>query len=54
MKIRVMGLPVEVDAAVSALRAAVDVVSVSSAYPCRGDSREVRVYVEARPRGEAK
>lgn len=50
MKIRLMGLPAEVDATVAALRVALDVVSVSSAYPCRGESREVRVYVDARPK----
>jgi len=47
MKIRLMGLPADVDQAVAALRTALDVVSVSAPYPCRGDSREVRRYVEA-------
>lgn len=45
-----MGLPDEVNEALTALRTALDVVSVSATYPCRGESREVRVYVEARPK----
>lgn len=49
MQIRLMGLPNEVQAAVAALRATerLDVVEVSGECPCRGDSRQVRVYVRA-------
>jgi len=49
MKIRIMGLPVEVDQAVNTLSdaQALDVIEVSSPYPNRGDSRVVRVYIEA-------
>ncbi len=49
MKIRLMGLPAEVDQAITALRdaPALDVTEVSSPYPNRGDSRMIRVYIEA-------
>jgi len=52
MKIRLSGLPAEVGQAVSALSDAdtLDVIEVSSPYPNRGDSRMVRVYIEARLR----
>ncbi|MFE9099773.1 hypothetical protein [Actinomadura geliboluensis] len=48
MKIRLMDLPEEIDAWVEALRSAFDVVEVSRPIPNRGDSRQVRVYVEIR------
>lgn len=48
MKIRLIGLPSECEAAVQLLRQVLDVVSVSAAYATRGRSREIRVYVEAR------
>ena len=48
MKIRLMGLPEEVGPATDALREVFDVFSVSEARPNRGDSREVRVYLEVR------
>ena len=49
VKIRLTGLPPEVDQAVNALSdaQALDVIEVSSPYPNRGDSRQVRVYIEA-------
>lgn len=49
MKIRLMGLPAEVDQAVTILNDAdsLDVLEVSDPYPNRGDSRMVRVYIEA-------
>jgi hypothetical protein len=50
MKIRLMGLPAEIDQAINALRdlSDLDVVQVDGPYPNRGDSRMVRVYIEAR------
>ena len=49
MKIRLTGLPAEIDQAVSVINdaQALDVIEVSSPYPNRGDSRQVRVYIEA-------
>ena len=49
MKIRITDLPAEADQAVKALRetSAVDVIDVSDPRPNRGDSRLVRVYIEA-------
>lgn len=47
MKIRIMGTPRECDDAVKVLRLAFNVLEVSSPRPNRGDSRLVRVYVEA-------
>ncbi|QSB14583.1 hypothetical protein JQS43_24435 [Natronosporangium hydrolyticum] len=51
MKVRIMGTPAECQAAVTALAASprLSVVEVSNPYPNRGDSRQVRVYVEAHP-----
>ena len=56
MKIRLSGLPAEVDQAVSALSDAdaLDVIEVSSPYPNRGDSRIVRVYIEAQFRADGR
>lgn len=48
MKIRLMGLPGEVADALTVLRAHLDVVEASGTIPNRGESRQVRVYVEAR------
>ena len=44
-----MGLPVEVDRVVAALRdcAHLAVVQVDGPYPSRGDSAQVRLYVRA-------
>ena len=49
MKIRLMGLPAEVDQAVTIIRdaKALDVIQVDGPYPNRGDSRQVRIYIEA-------
>lgn len=51
MKVRLMGTPAECSAAVTALADSprLSVVEVSNPYPNRGDSRQVRVYVEAHP-----
>ncbi len=56
MKIRLSGLPAEVGQAVSALRKAdaLDVIEVSSPYPNRGDSRIVRIYIEAQLRADGR
>lgn len=48
MKIRLMGLPAEVDQAVIICDAKVfEAVQVDGPYPNRGNSRLVRVYIEA-------
>jgi len=48
MKIRLMGLPGEVDQAVTVISDAkgLDVVQVDGPYPNRGRSHMVRLYVE--------
>jgi hypothetical protein len=53
MKIRLMGLPAEIGQAIDALRGLpdLDVIQVDGPYPNRGDSRMVRVYIEARLSG---
>jgi len=53
MKIRLMGLPAEIDQAVEALSATplLDLIEVTDPYPNRGTSRMVRVYIEARLTG---
>ena len=52
MNIRIMGLPAEITPVIQALTDAEDleVIQVSDPYPNRGDSRMVRVYIQARPR----
>jgi hypothetical protein len=49
MKIRIMGLPAEVDHTVRVLQEnkELDVIEVNGPYSNRGNSRMVRVYVEA-------
>jgi hypothetical protein len=49
MKIRIMGLPTEIEEAITTLTQAeaLDVIEVSDRYPNRGNSRLVRVYIEA-------
>jgi hypothetical protein len=51
MKIRIIGTPDEVRAAVAALRACqvpqLDVTGVSDPYPVRSNPAHVRVYVDA-------
>jgi hypothetical protein len=56
MKIRLSGLPAEIDQAVSILTGtpALDVIEVSNPYPSRGDSRIVRVYIEAQLRADGR
>jgi hypothetical protein len=56
MKIRIMGLPAEVTYAITALLDAdsLDVTEVSAPYPNRGDSRMVRVYLEAQPHADSR
>ena len=51
MKIRLMGLPTELDQFLAALSQAdvLDVIEISGPYPNRGSSRMVRIYIEARP-----
>jgi hypothetical protein len=53
MKIRMTGLPAEIDQAIKALRDIpdLDVIQADSPYPNRGDSRMVRMYIEARLSG---
>lgn len=48
MKIRVMGLPPEVNEAVKVIGEVFDVIQVDGPYPNRGNSRMVRVYIETR------
>lgn len=48
MKIRLMGLPDEVEEVISRLETVLDVVEKSAPYANRGDSRQVRCYVEIR------
>ena len=49
MKIRIMGLPGEIEQAIKTITDAdaLDVTEVSDRYPNRGNSRLVRVYIEA-------
>jgi hypothetical protein len=49
MKIRLMGLPAEINQTVTVLNDAdsLNVLQVSDPYPNRGDSHTVRVYIEA-------
>ena len=49
MKIRITGLPAEVERTTEALHATpdLDVAEVSGPYPNQGASRMVRVYIEA-------
>jgi hypothetical protein len=51
VKIRIMGLPADVWCAVNALTDAdsLDLLEVSDPYPNRGDSRMIRVYIDAQP-----
>jgi hypothetical protein len=49
MKIRITGQPGEVTGVITALTNAdsLDVIEVSDPYPNRGDSKMIRIYVEA-------
>ena len=55
MKLRLMGLPTEVDQAVIIVYDAnvFDVIQVDGPYPNRGDSRQVRIYIEAQLRSDS-
>jgi hypothetical protein len=48
MKIRIIGLPDEVTQAADIIAAAFDVIEISDPYPCRGNTRNVRIYAEVR------
>jgi hypothetical protein len=48
MKIRIIGPPEEAEQATDLIANALDVIEVSQPYPCRGNSRNVRIYIEAR------
>jgi hypothetical protein len=50
MKIRIMGLPDEIEQALKALTGTdlLDLIEVSDPYPNRGNSRMARIYIEAR------
>lgn len=48
MKIRLVGLPDELAAAAARISTVLDVVKTSQPYPCRGVSRQYRVYLEVR------
>ena len=48
MKVRLHGTPAEVTTATDRLRTVLAVVAVSPAYPDRGPSQLVRVYLEVR------
>ena len=56
VKLRLMGLPAEVDQAVTVLSdaRAFDVVQVDGPYPNRGNSRLVRVYIEVQLRADGR
>jgi hypothetical protein len=53
MKIRLMGSATECAAAIETLRLCLDVLAVSGDYTNRGDSRTVRVYLDANVTQEA-
>jgi hypothetical protein len=56
VKIRIMGRPVEVTQVITVLNDAdsLDVIEVSAPYPNRGDSRMVRVYLEAQAHADSR
>ena len=55
MKIRLMGLPAEISHTLRVIHEArtFDVIQVNGPYPNRGDSRLVRVYIEAQLRTDS-
>ena len=55
MKIRLMGLPAEITQTLTAIQqtSTLDVIQVNGPYPNRGDSRLVRVYIEAQLRTDS-
>lgn len=48
VRVRVIGLPDEVTAAVTRLGAVFGLVETSKPLPCRGTSRNVRIYLKVR------
>jgi hypothetical protein len=48
VKIRLIGLPDEVMAAAERVADVFELVDTSDALPCRGNSRQVRAYLEVR------
>jgi hypothetical protein len=48
MKVRIIGLPDEVREFVDRLPEIADVIEISNPYPCRGTTRNIRVYGEIR------
>ncbi|GAA3801647.1 hypothetical protein GCM10022226_21840 [Sphaerisporangium flaviroseum] len=48
MKIRIIGLPDEVTQAADILAQMFDLIEISEPYSCRGTTRNVRLYAEAR------
>ncbi|MFI9553134.1 hypothetical protein [Nonomuraea endophytica] len=49
MKIRIIGLPEEATQAANLIARTFDVIEISDPMPCRGTSRNVRIYAEVRP-----
>lgn len=47
MKIRIIGLPDEAEQAADLIARTLDVIEVSAPYPTRGNSRNIRIYIEA-------
>ena len=56
MKIRLMGLPAEIEPVLTQIQdiRTLDVIQVDGPYPNRGNSRMVRVYIEARLRADGR
>ena len=56
MKIRLMGLPAEIEPVLTQIQdiRTLDVIEVDGPYPNRGTSRLVRVYIEARLRADGR
>lgn len=53
VNIRLMGLPDDVDQVVAQLTEVLDVADISRPYPCRGGSRQVRVYLTVHSHNDA-
>jgi phosphopantothenate synthetase len=49
VSVRIIALPAEAAAVAKVLAAVLPVVSVRGPYPCRGDDRQVRLYLEVQP-----
>ena len=56
VKIRLTGLPAEIEPVLTQIQEArtLDVIQVDGPYPNRGNSRMVRVYIEARLRADGR